>query len=889
MSKLVLIDGHSILTRAFFGVPDLTNSEGIHTNAVYGFLNIMFKILEEEKPEYLMVAFDVKAPTFRHEMYKEYKGTRKPMPKELHEQVPVIKEVLTAMNIKIMEKAGYEADDILGTLSKDAVKKGYDVVIVSGDRDLLQLAEDNILIRIPKTKHGSTEIENYYKNDVIEAYNVTPLEFIDLKALMGDTADNIPGVKSIGEKTAAKLITAYHTVENLYDNIENVTPERVKNALIADKDNAFLSKTLATININSPIDSFVDDGKITDMFNENAYKMLSRLEFKSMLSKFDGDIRSNDDSVNIAEILKEIRDKKAFDSIKEELAKEKDYIGLNYNYFDELDICTLTLAGNNNIYYIENNGEITKQDIWSFVNEIGSKCRVSVFDLKNLLHKYLTNTEYSEQNFFNNTIMDCMVGAYLLNPLKETYNYSDVARDYLGFIIESLNEIAGKSTLFQLYGIDRHKYIMSTCNEAYVASKAAVRIEDKLKSTDMKKLYDDIEYPLIYVLYEMEKNGILVDAMDLRDYGNTLKDIIAKTEKEIYQEIGEEFNINSPKQLGEILFVKMGIPGGKKTKTGYSTSADILEKLAPEYSFINKILEYRQLTKLKSTYADGLANYIGYDDRIHGKFNQTITATGRISSTEPNLQNIPIRMEMGKRFRKVFIPMEGYTFVDADYSQIELRILAHMSDDKNLIEAYNSEQDIHKITAAQVFHLPLNEVTPAIRNNAKAVNFGIVYGISSFGLSQDLSISRKEASEYIKKYFETYPGVKKFLDSTVESAKELGYVTTLYGRRRPIPELKSGNFMQRSFGERAAMNSAIQGTAADIMKIAMIKVYKKLKEENMSSRILLQVHDEILIETKNDEAEKVKAIVKDAMMSAADLKVTLEVGLEQGSNWLEAH
>lgn len=883
MSKLVLIDGHSILTRAFFGVPDLTNSEGLHTNAVYGFLNIMFKILEEEKPEYLMVAFDVKAPTFRHEMYNEYKGTRKPMPAELHEQVPVIKEVLSAMNVKIMEKAGYEADDILGTIARDGAKKGYDVVIVSGDRDLLQLADDNILIRIPKTKHGTTEIENYYKEDVKKAYNVTPLEFIDLKALMGDASDNIPGVKSIGEKTASKLISEYHSIENLYENIENITPERVKNALAAGRENAFLSKALAEINVNVPIDSFPESGKINNMFNEKAYKILSRLEFKSMLSRFGDNMKDSGEGLNMEKLLKEVTSLSAFEDMKSHVLNSHDYTGLNYNYFDELNISTLTIGLHDAVYYIENNDEITKNHILSFIKELSDKTKLSVFDLKSLLHK--TDCSFD----MDKLIMDCMIGAYLLNPLKDTYTYSDVARDYLGITVQSLSEIAGKMSLFQLYTIDRHKYITAVCNEAYIAQAAANTIWDRLDNSMMKKLYEDIEYPLIYVLYDMEKNGILIDAADLKDYGSTLKDIIEKTEKEIYEEIGEEFNINSPKQLGEILFGKMGIPGGKKTKTGYSTSAEVLEKLAPDYKVINKILEYRQLTKLKSTYADGLAGYINYDDRIHGKFNQTITATGRISSTEPNLQNIPIRMEMGKRFRKVFVPMKGYTFVDADYSQIELRILAHMSDDKNLIEAYNSEQDIHKITASQVFHIPLNEVTPEIRSNAKAVNFGIVYGISSFGLSQDLSISRKEAAQYITKYFETYPGVKRFLDETVEFAKEHGYVATLYGRRRPIPELKSSNYMQRSFGERAAMNSAIQGTAADIMKIAMISVYRRLKEENMASRILLQVHDEILIEARNDEVERVKSIVKESMMNAASLKVVLEVGIEEGKNWLEAH
>lgn len=905
MSKLVLIDGHSILTRAFFGVPDLTTGTGLHTNAVYGFLNIMFKILEEEKPEYLMVAFDVKAPTFRHEIYKEYKGTRKPMPNELHQQVPVIKDVLTSMNIKIIEKEGYEADDILGTVGKDAVKKGYEVVIVSGDRDLLQLAEDHILIRIPKTKHGATEIENYYAKDVENTYNVTPLEFIDLKALMGDTSDNIPGVKTIGEKTAAKLISMYHTVENLYEHIDEVTPERVKNALIAGREDAFLSKTLATININSPVDIFVENGLLKDMYNEKAYKLISELEFKSILKRFSGDMAAEEKNIDFEEIITEVCDITAFNELSKTISeicasekelsdagetnKETKYIGIYYNYFGQLNIHALTIGADNRLYYIENNENISREQIRELFEIIAASGRMAVFNLKELLHmtRELQVTSLAIEN--SEGICDLAICSYLLNPLKDTYTYSDVARSVMGITLKTKEELLGKMSDFEMYSLDRHKYIMYTCNEAYVSSNGAEALYKSLKETGMYNLYKDIEYPVIFVLYELEKNGILVDANDLREYSGILNDIILKTEKEIYEEIGEEFNINSPKQLGEILFGKMGIPGGKKTKTGYSTSADVLEKLAPEYPVINRILEYRQLTKLKSTYADGLVGYIGYDERIHGKFNQTITATGRISSTEPNLQNIPIRMEMGKRFRKVFIPKEGFTLLDADYSQIELRILAHMSGDENLIAAYNSEQDIHKITAAQVFGLSLDEVTPQIRSRAKAVNFGIVYGISSFGLSQDLNIGRKEASEYINQYFETYPQVKSFLDETVESAKEKGYVTTLFGRRRPIPELKSSNFMQRSFGERAAMNSAIQGTAADIMKIAMIAVYKEFREKKLKSRLILQVHDEILIETSTDELSVVKDIVKASMMNAAKLRVTLETDIKTGDNWLEAH
>lgn len=899
MSKLVLIDGHSILTRAFFGVPDLTNSEGLHTNAVYGFLNIMFKILDEEKPENLMVAFDVKAPTFRHEMFKEYKGTRKPMPKELHEQVPLIKEVLISMGITVMEKPGYEADDILGTVAKDAVKKGYEVVIVSGDRDLLQLAEEHILIRIPKTKHGQTEIENYYEKDVIEHYQVTPTEFIDLKALMGDTADNIPGVKSIGEKTAIKLITEYHSVENLYEHIDEVKPDRVRDALIADKDNAFMSKTLATINTSSPVEYYVENGVLGNIYNDSALKQIMRLGFKSLLKRFDNNAyKEAEDNVDIESLISEINNKKDYDLLVKELknfvSSENSgrYIGLHYEYFSEINIHAVSVSFNDKIYYIENGEDISLKDIKCIIDLAVNSGLMSTFDLKKLLHKLenIYNEGHDVGIDMDSTIIwDIKIMAYLINPLKDSYNAGDVIMECNGTVLEEPENILGKISLFNLYSLDRHKFIMYTSVYTYVAKNTAGNLKKKLEDLGMYELYTKMEYPVIFVLYEMEKNGILVDGNDLKEYSATLKSIIEKTEAEIYDEIGEKFNINSPKQLGEILFGKMGMPGGKKTKTGYSTSAEVLEKLAVDYPIVNKILEYRQLTKLKSTYADGLVNYISTDDRIHGTFNQTITATGRISSTEPNLQNIPIRMEMGKRFRKVFIPKKGCTLIDADYSQIELRILAHMSGDENLIAAYNSDQDIHRITAAQVFGLDIENVTPEIRSRAKAVNFGIVYGISSFGLSQDLNIGRKEAKEYIEQYFKTYPQVKAFLDNTVETAKKDGYVTTLFGRRRPIPELNSSNFMQRSFGERAAMNSAIQGTAADIMKIAMINVYRELNKQKLKSRIVLQVHDEILIEVPTEELDLVKNIVKNAMMNAATLKVTLEIGIEHGSNWLEAH
>ena len=902
--KLVLIDGHSILNRAFYGVPDLTNSEGLHTNAIYGFLNIMFKILDEEKPDYLTVAFDVKHKTFRHEMFSEYKGTRKPMPNELHEQVPVLKDLLKVMNIQTMEMPGYEADDLLGTVAKIAEKDGVDVRIVSGDRDLLQLATDKIMIRIPKTKMGKTEVENYYAADVLEKYQVTPSEFIDLKALMGDTADNIPGVAGIGEKMATKIIATYHSIENAYEHIDEIEPKRAGKLLGEDYESAKLSKVLATINVEAPIDIEYKTGKIDSMYNDESLSFIKRLEFKKLAEKFvsNGANSNAGLSINVEDIVKTISE----DEINYDEITKATKIGI-YGYkingssneptqmtFDFLlndndvsnDIYPVGISYICNdieyIYYVEFS---SLEKLNYFIDKlITNNVEMSLFELKRHLKKLecfniLEDARVNEVNLM----------AYLINPLRDSYSYEDIARDYLNMDAISLNELIGKLSYEDLYKDNKHNFIMLTSWYAYIANKASDILISRLKETNMWQLYLDIELPLVYALNRMEQEGILVNATELKEYGNVLKDKISLIEKEIYQEIGEEFNINSSKQLGEILFGKMGLPGSKKTKTGYSTSADVLEKLAPEYPIVNKILEYRQLTKLKSTYADGLAAYIKADGRIHGTFNQTITATGRISSTEPNLQNIPIRMDMGKAFRKVFIPKNGCIFIDADYSQIELRILAHMSADQSLIEAYNSAQDIHRITASKVFKVPYDEVTETMRRNAKAVNFGIVYGISSFGLSQDLSISRKEASEYIKQYFETYPSIKTFLDKTVSVAKELGYVKTLFGRIRPIPELSSSNFMQRSFGERIAMNSPIQGTAADIMKIAMVSVDKTLKDKKLKSKIVLQVHDELLLEVYKDEEETVSKIVEESMINAANLAVKLDINIAKGPNWLEAH
>ena len=882
--KIVLIDGHSILTRAFFGVPDLTNADGLHTNAVYGFLNIMFKILDEEKPDYLTVAFDLSAPTFRHKMYGGYKGTRKPMPHELVEQVPLIKEALTDMNVCVVTKEGYEADDILGTLAKRAEAEGMIVSVVSGDRDLLQLATDNIKIRIPKTKKGTTEIEDYNTAQVVETYGVTPVEFIDMKALMGDASDNIPGVPGIGEKTAGAIISKYHSIENAYEHVEELTPNKAKNNLKEYYEQAQLSKTLATININTPLEYSFENAGLSDMFTKDAYQLFKRLEFKSILSRFEKNVESyNDDELEKSfKIIEDLSDaEKVFTAFG-----MADSVGLfmvpdKSNGLFAVALSRTGDSGDGRTVYIPVGGFMTAEylsdrtaELVHVLHENGKKaCFINLKEQLDFLP--IEESDGAE---------DTALMAYLLNPLKDTYQYDDIARDFLGMLVKSRADIMGKA----LYEESDKTYICA-CYNAYTAARAYRVLEQRLKDEDMAGLYENIEKPLVYALKEMESNGILVDKDGLIAYGDMLKERIAVVEKEVYELAGTQFNINSPKQLGEVLFGQMGLPGGKKTKTGYSTSADVLEKLAPEHPVVGKVLEYRQLTKLNSTYADGLLQYIGEDGRIHGKFNQTITATGRISSTEPNLQNIPIRMELGSRIRQVFIPKPGFVFLDSDYSQIELRILAHMSEDENLIAAYNSDEDIHRITASQVFNTPLNEVTKTQRSNAKAVNFGIVYGISSFGLSQDLSISKKEAAKYIEKYFETYPKVHEFLNGLVSSAKEKGYSVTMFKRRRPIPELSSSNFMQRSFGERVAMNAPIQGTAADIIKLAMIGVYHKLKELGLKSKLILQVHDELLIETAKDEVDIVKSILDEQMKNAARLSVALVVDKNEGSNWLEAH
>ncbi len=832
--KIVLIDGNSIINRAFYGVPDLTNREGVHTNAIFGFVNILLKILEEEKPEYVTVAFDVKHPTFRHKMYAEYKGTRKGMPQELSEQVPLLKELLTAMNIQIMELAGYEADDLLGTVAKRSEAKNMEVLVVSGDRDLLQIVTDHIRVCIPKTKRGTTEYEMYYTGDVQEKYGLLPWQIIELKALMGDSSDNIPGVPGIGEKTATAILQQYENIENAHAHLEEIKPKRARENLEAHFDMAVMSKQLATIEINAPYDFDWEGARTGEIYTKEAYEFCQRLELKKLMSKFNlEEIPAEEE--NLAVIVTDFTQAEALF----EKAKNAELSAVAYK-MDEDAFSGISLVFDGTIYDICCEGFLTEAYLLGQTEILLSqgKC-VAVSGLKEMLKRL-----HVEER---TCLYDLDIAEYLINPLVSVK--------------------PGEIDVLTVW-------------------KRFPEAKKMLEELGMWELFTEVEMPLVFTLSAMELAGVQMDTEALKVYGEELSVKIRELETKIYEQAGEEFNINSPKQLGVILFEKMQLPGSKKTKTGYSTSADVLEKLAPENPVIRDILEYRTLTKLKSTYADGLLTCVGADGRVHSTFQQTVTATGRLSSTEPNLQNIPIRMELGRLIRKVFVPQDGYVFVDADYSQIELRLLAHMSGDEVLINAYNEAQDIHRLTASQVFHVPFEEVTDLERRNAKAVNFGIVYGISSYGLSEDLSISPKEAKQYIDHYFETYPKIKEFLDGTVEKAKEEGCVRTLYHRRRPIPELASSNFMKRSFGERVAMNSPLQGTAADIMKLAMIRVDRRLR--GMKSRILLQVHDELLIETAPEELDEVRQILQEEMAGAADLSVKLEIDVHDGKNWYEA-
>jgi len=882
--KIMLIDGNSIVNRAFYGVPLLTNKEGKYTNGVYGFLNILFKLLDEEKPDHLAVAFDLKAPTFRHKTFDGYKGNRKGMPDELREQMPLLKEMLQTMQISVFEQEGYEADDILGTLSALAEQNGVVPVVVSGDRDLLQIAGENLKVRIPKTKGGRTETEDYYSADVMEKYGVTPLEFIDVKALMGDTSDNIPGVPGIGEKTAVKIIQQYHDIETAIAHAAEIKPRKASENLAEFQEQARLSKFLATIVRDMPLEWNPDSMRIGDLFNGDAYEMVKRLEFKSMFSRFEKAVSVTEKKEKTA--YKLVVSREEAEKIMSTL--EKTQTGYVFVY-DNAECLGLALYQEKmGGVWIEASMQLLMDDILRIFRDffmddsyekIGHDVKQDIKLLRGYGFKGL------------NVAFDTAIAAYILNATGSSYEYDDIANTFLNETYPSAEEVFGKGRTRKTFAsLSDEERTSFAARQAEIFFRSRKVMDEKLKENKQESLFYDMEMPLIYVLADMEKYGIKVDKAALLSYQKLLDESLSGMTAEIYELAGEEFNINSPKQLGVILFEKMGMKGGKKTKTGYSTAADVLEKLRFEHPIVDKILNYRTLAKLKSTYADGLLAVMDMDtEKIYSTFNQTITATGRISSTEPNLQNIPVRLELGRELRKVFIPeSDDYCFLDADYSQIELRVLAHIAEDESLIEAFRSGQDIHRMTASQVFHVPFEEVTSLQRSNAKAVNFGIIYGKGAFTLAQDLEISRKEAEEYISAYFARYPKIKGFMDDTIKNGAKNGYVATLWNRRRAMPELQSSNFIQRAAGERAAMNMPIQGSAADIIKLAMIKVHQSLKDGNFKSRLILQVHDELLIETHKDEKEAVAKILKENMEQAAELLVPLDVDVHEGASWFEA-
>lgn len=949
MGRILLIDGNSILNRAFYGIMGnkmLMTEDGTYTNAVYGFLSILFKTEEELKPEYIVVAFDKKGPTKRHEMYKEYKANRKGMPEELANQMPIIKEILKAMNIKIIEKEGYEGDDIIGTLSRFGEEKGLDVTILSGDRDNFQLATDKITIEIPRTKEGKTQTDYYDRNKVREEYGIEPYQLIQVKGLMGDTSDNIPGVPGVGEKTALGLIKEYTDIDNLYAKIEENTDNikgKLRQKLIENKELAFLSRELGRINIDSEIEKDLSKMKKEEWDKEKVLELFKKYRFNRYIERFslkEGEEENKEQNIDFEK--KEIKTQSELQDLINLIKKEEKlvyYLGTKEYDINNIEIKNIGIENENsennlnnkiinkevysenNINNQDNKNEIDNSKIIIIPKKITS---ISIF-IKNTVYYY--EFEKNQEEFIKyfkeifeekplvgyeeardyillkqigitpkNFVFDVKIAAYILNPVASKYPLDGLSMSYVGIdISEYLKQKGVKEEKEQLnlFDANEEETISKQKEESivyvYVISRLREILEKKLKEEKEEELFNKIEMPLVRVLADMQYVGMKVDKEELISYGNVLKQELEELTKEIYKLVGEEFNINSPKQLGEILFEKLNLPFAKKTKNGYSTDVDVLEKIKNEHPVVAKILEYRGIMKLNSTYVEGLIPYINkYDNGIHTYFHQTVTTTGRISSTEPNLQNIPTRQEAGKKIRKAFKPSKNSIFLDADYSQIELRVLAHISEDEHMLEAFKNDEDIHKQAASKVLNIPLEEVTSEQRSSAKAVNFGIVYGISDFGLAGQLGISKKDAKVYIDQYLEKYSGIKKFMETIVNQAEEEGYVQTLFGRKRQISELKSSNYMVRQFGKRAAMNTPIQGTAADIMKIAMIDVFNKLKQASLKSKLVLQVHDELIIDTLIEEKEQVKEILKTSMENAYKLKIPLKVELSEATNWYEA-
>ena len=871
MKKLVAIDGNSIMNRAFYGIMNsrlLVTTDGTYTNAIYGFLSILFKLLNDEKPDYVCVTFDLKAPTFRHIKYDGYKATRKGMPDELRVQMPIIKEVLRAMNIPILELEGYEADDILGTLAKYGDEHDIQVLLLTGDRDSLQLVSNNVTVRIPTTKMGTTESTDYTPEIVREKYGIEPVQFIQIKGLMGDTSDNIPGVPGVGEKTAFGLITRYHDIDTIYNALDSGeeldgVKGKLKEKLIENKDLAYLSKDLGTIFKEVPIEINLNELARKDFNKEQLYNLFLKLQFRNFIEKL------------------------GLNSVKNEIEAEAIDTKLEIKNMSDLDMNVSEIA-----YYLSDGLAVFDGQNTFYTNEVTNELLKNIFEssaLKIGFEEKETYLKLKRQGIEpKNMMFDLSIASYVLNPSKDSYKLNDMILEELGVMVdEEQKEEQIMLSGFEQRTKDNKEQSAKYARYIYMCKN---KLTDKLKEKEQYKLFNEIEMPLVRVLAEMEYKGVLVDKKMLEEYSLSLGKKVDALVKEICDLAGEDFNVNSTKQLGVILFEKLGLPVIKKTKSGYSTDVDALEKLKNEHPIIEKILEYRTLSKLKATYVDGMLPLInGETKRIHANFKQTVTATGRISCTDPNLQNIPIRTELGRELRKIFIAPEGCSFIDADYSQIELRVLAHISGDETMIEAFKNGEDIHAITASQVFGVPLEEVTKQMRSEAKAVNFGIVYGISDFGLASNIGINRKKAKIYIEKYFEKYPNIKKYMDSEKEKCKELGYVETLWGRRRYVPEIKSNNFNVRQFGERVAMNAPIQGTAADIIKIAMVNVFDELKKNNLKSKLILQVHDELVIEAPDDEVETAKEILVNCMENVIKLKLPLKAEAQVGKNWYEAH
>lgn len=906
-NRLLIIDGNSIMNRAFYGIMSsktLMSADGTYTNAIYGFLSILFKELADLDPDYIAVAFDLKAPTHRHKMYEDYKGTRHAMPEELAQQMPIIKEILKYMNITIIEKEGYEADDILGTISKKAEEEGHLVTILSGDRDTFQLASDVITIRIPRTKMGKTETEDYDASKIKEEYGVKPIQLIQVKGLMGDTSDNIPGVPGVGEKTALKLIKEYEDIDTLYNKLENGTADDIKGALKdkleKNKELAIISRTLGTILRDAPLEISINDLSIKEWDKEAVTNKFKELKFNRFIERFDlNGMGTPKVEKKVDKLLKieEIDDERLDIELKNvKLNKEFIYYIEKEEIEDKNAIIkekfkSLSFFIDDKVFYVKN-FKLTQSlaDIFqdTEIEKISYKVKSDYIILK------------SNEIEYNNIKYDAEIAGYNLNPTDKN-TLEEMAKKYIDIDIDEYmsNEFDDQkeksSNQINLFdNINKENADIEKKEKYYnalvcycIAKLEKVTIK-KLEEVGSLALFNNIEMPLVPILAQMQFNGMIVDEQELKDFGKTLKEQLNTLTKEIYSLCGEEFNINSHQQLGRILFEKLKLPVYKKTKNGYTTDVEVLEKLKGEHPVIEKILEYRTLTKLNSTYVEGLIPYVNpKTNKIHSSFHQTITATGRISSTDPNLQNIPTRAELGKQIRKAFKPAEGNIYIDADYSQIELRVLAHISQDENMIYAFKHGEDIHKQAASKVFNIPIEEVTKEQRSSAKAVNFGIVYGISDFGLANQIGVSNKKAKEYINQYLEKYSGIKHFMDDIVESAKEKGYVETLFGRRRYIPEIRSTNYMVRQFGSRVAMNTPIQGTAADIMKIAMINVDKTLKEQKINGKIVLQIHDELLLEVSKEHKEQAKKILKECMEKAMELSVPLEVEISEGYSWYE--